>query len=112
MIEDDAGILDAITIMLTHHDFDVDGYPDGLHLEARNFRKPHLFLVDCQLPKMSGLEICKYLKSTSDYSQVPLILMSAQTTFESACRDAGAVAFVNKPFVMKAFIELLNNQLN
>jgi DNA-binding response OmpR family regulator len=108
VIENDPDILEAILMMLKIHHLDGDGYPHGLHLAKGKFRKPHLFLIDCQLPAMSGPQICKYLKSHPVLSVVPVVLMSAQRRFESICKALGAVAFVNKPFEMRALMEVVN----
>src|SRR5262245_17814768 len=76
VIDDDASLRDTITVMLEQEDFKVtaagdgrDGYEKALTL------KPDLMLVDLRLPGMSGVDICKQLRSAK--IQTPIIILSA-----------------------------------
>jgi two-component system, OmpR family, phosphate regulon response regulator PhoB len=111
VIEDDPTILDAILMILELHNFHGDGYPDGLHIKEGAFKMPNLFLIDYQLPKLSGLEICKLLKGSPKYSVIPILLTSAQPNVKSYCLEGGAAAFIEKPFDMKSLIKTVNDHV-
>jgi CheY-like chemotaxis protein len=59
-----------------------------------------LVLLDAAMPGMSGLQVCRELKSNPDTATLPIMLVTA--SLEDAVRDRatelGAVAFVTKPF--------------
>jgi DNA-binding response OmpR family regulator len=112
VIEDHPGILEAILLMLEMHNFIGDGYLNGLHIPKGNFEKPDLFLIDCQLPKLTGIAICRLLKHSPTYSTIPVVLTSAQSNLRSPCMEAGAAAFLEKPFDMKLLIKMVNDHVN
>lgn len=59
---------------------------------------PDLFIVDYRLPGYSGVELCKYIKNHTKFSQVPVLMISATADVEGAAIAAGADEFINKPF--------------
>ncbi len=73
----------------------VDGL-DGLEKHAEC--QPELVISDLLMPRMTGLEFLAELRVRG--SATPVIMVSAdiQTSSQAACREQGAVAFVNKPF--------------
>tara|TARA_R110001592_G_scaffold363328_1_gene684146 strand:- start:3568 stop:7653 length:4086 start_codon:yes stop_codon:yes gene_type:complete len=68
-------------------------------LKARK-EKPDIIISDIMMPIMTGLELCKTLKSDSKTSHIPIILLTARTTssVELDSYDTGANDFITKPF--------------
>lgn len=68
--------------------------------------KPDLMVVDHTMPKMTGLELCKLVKSDPDLKLIPIIIYTANTEsgLEAQCIAAGATGVITKPLVA----ELLN----
>ncbi|MFB9056895.1 two-component regulator propeller domain-containing protein [Mariniflexile ostreae] len=62
--------------------------------------KPDIILSDIMMPIMTGLELCKILKSDSKTSHIPILLLTARTTssVELDSYDTGANDFISKPF--------------
>ena len=61
---------------------------------------PDLILMDIQLPKISGLEATRQLRSDPRTAAVPLIVITsfALSGDEQKARDAGATAYLAKPY--------------
>jgi two-component system cell cycle response regulator DivK len=61
---------------------------------------PDLILMDIQLPKISGLEATRQLKSDPRTAAVPIIVITsfALSGDEQKARDAGATAYLAKPY--------------
>jgi two-component system cell cycle response regulator DivK len=61
---------------------------------------PDLILMDIQLPKISGLEATRQLRSDPRTSAVPIIVITsfALSGDEERARDAGATAYLAKPY--------------
>lgn len=63
---------------------------------------PDLVLVDWMLPKVSGIEVCRRLRSRQETSNVPIIILTARGEESDRVRglDIGADDYIVKPFSM------------
>jgi len=61
---------------------------------------PSLILLDWMLPEMSGVEICKLIRSKPDLKNIPIIMLTAKGQEEDKIKglNAGADDYVTKPF--------------
>lgn len=61
---------------------------------------PSLILLDWMLPKMSGVEICKLIRTKPDIKNIPIIMLTAKGQEEDKIKglSAGADDYVTKPF--------------
>jgi two-component system, cell cycle response regulator len=59
-----------------------------------------LIVSDVMMPVMDGFEMCKIIKSTVEYSHIPVILLTAKNTIQSKVQglELGADAYIEKPF--------------
>lgn len=66
-------------------------------------KKIDLIISDVMMPVMDGLELCDRMKSTLEYSHIPLILLTAKNDLESKIQglEQGADAYIDKPFSFK-----------
>lgn len=64
---------------------------------------PHLIISDVLMPKMNGLELCKYIKSDLQTSHIPIILLTSRTSEEHKIEgyQSGADEYLSKPFSME-----------
>ncbi|MBB4034264.1 ligand-binding sensor domain-containing protein/signal transduction histidine kinase/DNA-binding response OmpR family regulator [Dysgonomonas hofstadii] len=83
-------------------------------LEILNAQHINAIITDIAMPVMDGLQLCKEIKSNIDYSHIPIILLTARTTLQSKIEglDAGADAYVEKPFSMEHMLAQLSNLLS
>ena len=99
LVEDDQPLVRIITKSLDQSGFDVDvatDGEDGLH-KARSGGYDSVVL-DLQLPKMSGVEVCKTLRD--ERNDVPILMLTARSGVSDriAGLDAGADDYLPKPF--------------
>jgi DNA-binding response OmpR family regulator len=75
---------------------------------------PDAFVLDFEMPEMSGLEFVRHLKSKAETRDVPTIMLSGVKNVENRwlCLDAGANDFLAKPFHPKELALRLKNLLN
>ncbi len=73
----------------------------------------HLIFLDIIMPNKSGLEYLKELKESSDYSGIPVIMITAieDSNTKFSCFEAGAVDYITKPFNPKELVLRLKNHL-
>jgi CheY-like chemotaxis protein len=62
--------------------------------------KPQLIMMDVRMPKMTGYEACRQMKQIDSVKDIPVIFLSAKGQDEEIQTglDAGAVAYILKPF--------------
>ena len=79
--------------------------------EAIEEELPELIVLDIIMDEVSGIEVCKKLKSDEKTEHIPVIfLTAAHDTLKSSAYDAGADDFMGKPFegaILRAKIKRL-----
>jgi DNA-binding NtrC family response regulator len=99
LVDDKEMMRDSVAATLARHGYEVTAAPDGAtaiqKLSASNY---DLVLTDLQMPNMCGLELLRELRQIDD--QLPVILMTAYGTVETAVRamKEGAFDYLTKPF--------------
>jgi two-component system KDP operon response regulator KdpE len=100
VVDDDPAILRTLTISLRAHGYDPCTATDGRSaLAAGRTEPPDLVILDLGLPDISGVEVLRQLRSSS---QVPVIVLSARVGSDDKVEalDVGADDYVTKPFGM------------
>ena len=66
-------------------------------------RPPDLVILDLNLPVLSGIEVCRILRSRADVRHVPIIMLTARTAENDRVQglDVGADDYVTKPFSLR-----------
>src|ERR1700675_551835 len=67
-----------------------------------NEQQPDLVLLDWMLPQLSGIEVCRRLRSRQETRNVPIIMLTARGEESDRIRglDTGADDYITKPFSM------------
>ncbi len=97
IVEDEKKIADILALYLEREGFSVSDADRGEEA-MRLLREPFdLIILDLMLPDMSGEELCKIIRETSD---VPIIMLTAKSAEEDRVRGLGIGAddYVVKPF--------------
>ena len=99
--EDERDIRDLIQFTLMFAGHKITAASNGAEaLELATKVKPDLIMMDVRMPKMTGYEACREMKKIDDLKKVPVIFLSAkgQDEEKQIGIDAGAVAYILKPF--------------
>ncbi len=77
---------------------------DGLNLAINNYLDYSIVLLDWNLPDMTGIQVCKYLRKID--SNIPIIFLTGQSNSEDAILafKSGASDFIRKPVAMKELV--------
>lgn len=105
VVEDEPKVADFITRGLREEMFQVDHAADGMIGKSLALANAYdLIILDLQLPRLNGLELCKILRQQN--TQVPVLMLTALGTTDDklAGFDVGADDYLVKPF---EFRELL-----
>ena len=101
--------------LLTKHNFHVilaATAKDGIILAEEH--TPNLILLDILLPGISGIEVCKKLKSKSLTSKIPIIFYTSIDTPKHLIdyESYGAVDYIQKTMPADILIRQIKNALN
>jgi DNA-binding NtrC family response regulator len=99
VIDDEMGILDTLKILLKNSGFRVETAQGGREgLDALRSALPDIVLTDVRMPQTGGIEILEKAKELDP--ELPVILMTAQATLQSAIDavNRGGFYYIQKPF--------------
>jgi DNA-binding response OmpR family regulator len=109
--EDDPGLQDIFKIILEKAGYDVEIISNGNPLLKDDFIIPDLFLLDKQLSGMNGIDICKHLKKQKKTRNIPVIMISANPGIGAMAQDAGANAYIEKPFEKNYLLKMVEEHI-
>jgi two-component system, OmpR family, response regulator RegX3 len=104
IIEDEPGLAESVRYALETEGFEVSVSESGFAgLEAARRDSPDLVLLDLMLPEMSGLDVCRQIRLSSD---VPIIMLTAKDSEADKVTglELGADDYMTKPFSMRELI--------
>src|SRR5437868_8541184 len=104
VVDDEQSYRDALAVALQREGFLVETAADGSEALARfDAARPALVLLDVMLPKISGIDVCRELRTRS---RVPIIMVTARNAEIDAVvgLEVGADDYVTKPFRLRELI--------
>lgn len=104
LAEDEESFVDALVIGLGHEGFKVTVARDGLEaLQLFDELPPDVILLDLMLPKMSGIDVCRSIRSRST---VPIIMVTAKGAEIDTvvALEVGADDYVTKPYRLRELV--------
>ena len=113
LIAEDEQINQAILGNMLSEDFEVLYASDGSEtLEMVKSHKDDLAIVllDLQMPKISGIEILKVMKTEDELKNIPVVVMTADQSAEVECLKVGAIDFIPKPYPTAEIIQARVNR--
>lgn len=107
VLDDEQDILDLVSLHLSRAGFDVRPFDRaGALLEFLQSHGVDLLVLDLMLPDLSGMEVCRIVRSTPRHAALPVIMLTAMTAEPEriAGLDTGADDYVTKPFSPKELV--------
>ena len=104
IVEDEKKIARFLELELKHEGYDVLTAFDGRSgLDTAMEKDPDLLILDLMLPELSGIEVCRRLRHTSD---LPIIMLTAKDDVSDKVMglDMGADDYVTKPFAIEELL--------
>jgi two-component system response regulator RegX3 len=111
VVEDEESFVDALVVGLQREGFLVRVARDGAEaLELFDLVEPDLVLLDVMLPKISGVDVCRRIRSRS---QVPIIMVTAKSSEIDTVvgLEVGADDYVSKPYRLRELVARMRAQL-
>ena len=99
--DDEDGIRSLVRMTLESDAYEILEAADGTEaLELARAHRPDLLLLDVMMPGVTGLEVCRTLKSDPATAGITIVMLTAraQDSDREAGRAAGAESYFTKPF--------------
>ncbi|MBH71986.1 MAG: Phosphate regulon transcriptional regulatory protein PhoB [Alphaproteobacteria bacterium MarineAlpha6_Bin6] len=111
LVEDEERLGVVLRTFFEKKNFSVDIVKDGEDaiFQAEN-TKPDVILLDWMLPNMSGIEICRQIRTSKSIKKTPIIFLTAKGEQEDKLKglDVGADDYVTKPFSQLELLARVN----
>jgi CheY-like chemotaxis protein len=111
IVEDNVHLREVLAKIIQHHGYEISEASSGSQaIETAKSVKPHLILLDLDLPDMTGMEAARAIRRNNKTAHIPIVACSASmgVEFKEAAARAGAVDYLIKPIsadVIKATID-------
>ena len=113
--DDDADIRDLVAFKLEQVGFDVIAVEDGqTAVEQARSRQPTLAVLDVSMPGLSGIEVCRMLRSDPATSGLLILMRTARVQEQDVEGgfSAGADDYVTKPFSPRELVSRIQALLS
>lgn len=114
IVDDTPANLRLLSAMLGEQGYRVRSVTNGaMAINAAQAKPPDLILLDINMPKMNGYEVCRRLKTIEETADIPVIFLSALDDVQDKITafQAGGVDYVTKPFHFEEVLVRVRNQL-
>lgn len=114
IVDDAPNNLRLLSNMLTQQGYDVRVAINGsIALKTVQALAPDIILLDINMPKMDGYEVCQRLKSDPETKDIPIIFLSALSEVLNKVKafESGGVDYVTKPFQLEEVVARVDSQL-
>jgi FixJ family two-component response regulator len=112
IVDDDASILRTTKLLIESLGFRAAGFESAeLFLKSDQFHETSCLIVDVRMPGMSGLQLQSHLAARG--CKIPIIFITAydDTASRQRALQAGAVAFLSKPFTDEILLQTISSAL-
>ena len=81
--------------------------------EKLALEKPDMILLDIEMPRMDGFELLEWVKSTDEFKDIPVIMISSRATekYINKATELGSSGFLGKPYLLESLVEAFNSYL-
>ena len=112
IFDDDQDILNICTIILKNKGFDVSTSTSCNDLFEKILESaPDVIVMDNKIPEIGGVQAIRLIKMDGRTNSIPVILFSANTHVAELTREAGADIYLQKPFNIEEFEDLLESTI-
>jgi DNA-binding response OmpR family regulator len=106
VVDDDEMVRRLVRTVLEADDYQViDAHNGDEALRVLESERPSVVVLDVMMPGLDGVEVCRKI----DHGAVKVVMLTARDdpVVERACLDAGADAFLTKPFSSTGLLDVI-----
>ena len=110
IVDDSESICELMKLTLESAGYRVDQSADGPEaVRCLDGREINLVITDLYMPMMDGIELIREIRNHNDYATTPILLLTTelQAAKKEEAREAGATAWIVKPFMQEKLLEVV-----
>jgi two-component system alkaline phosphatase synthesis response regulator PhoP len=119
VVDDDTDLVEMVSMKLESENFRVAKAYDGVEaMDKIKAERPALMILDVMMPRKDGYTLCNELKSSDDYKDIIIVLLTAVTEAISSTnythvggKTTLADDFVTKPIDLDKLMEIVKDNL-
>lgn len=115
IVDDDVVFLSALRSILEPWGIKVSTLAESLHFwEVLQATQPDLVILDVEMPKINGIELCLAIRSDPDWQELPVLFLTARQDAKTIQQifEIGGDDYIAKPVVGAELIARINNRLD
>ena len=113
-VEDSTCLREMISFVIKEAGYNVVEAKDGKDaLTKLNGSPLDMVITDLNMPLMNGIELTKSLRSTQSYKFIPIVFLTTESQIQKkeAAKEAGATAWIVKPFKPEQLLKVIKKVL-
>ncbi len=114
LVDDSHTIRKTAEVLLSKEGFEVVCVEDGFEALAKvSDIKPDIIFMDVMMPRLDGYDACQIIKSSEEFKDTPVIMLSSKDGVFDRVRGrvAGSEAFISKPFSRDDLVNTIKTYL-
>lgn len=112
-VDDEPNILMSIEFILEKEGYEVHTAGDGEEaLEVAERTRPDLILLDVNMPRKDGYEVCRILRERENPAKVVMLTAKGQTLEKKKGLEVGADEYVTKPFSAEDLLKTIRTMID
>jgi DNA-binding response OmpR family regulator len=114
VIDDEKSLAELLEVNLQFEGFSVTKASSGVEgLNIIENDHPDIIILDVRMPGLDGFEVCQRLKKNDETRHIPVVMVSAYAQEADIQKglDAGAAAYIKKPFDVLHVVETIRKIL-
>jgi two-component system, OmpR family, alkaline phosphatase synthesis response regulator PhoP len=115
LVDDEPNILLSLEFLMKQAGYEVKTASDGeAALEALDVEPPNLILLDVNMPKRDGFEVCQLVRANPEWEDVRIIMLTAKGRDVEREKGLalGADGYITKPFATQEVVDMVRNMLS
>jgi CheY-like chemotaxis protein len=105
--DDEPDTLFFLSHILKKKGFEVISCKDGVEASERLTEHPDLALLDINMPRKKGSDVCREIRNNLETSDIPIILISGNSDILEECQRCNANNFIQKPITITNLLNMV-----
>jgi DNA-binding response OmpR family regulator len=113
IVDDDAQVTNLLKKVLSSEGYDVTAINNSSKaIQAANSIRPDLFILDLMMPPPDGFTLCGMLRADPNFTETPILIITAMDISNSRATALGANDYLAKPFNIDELASKIEALLN